>query len=290
MKTFLGYTLFAICVTVFMLYYQFPEEMAAQLFKSKMRQLAPELTIDLEKILPAFPPGIRMEGLTVDHSEMRLWASKILTFQPDYLSIFRLSPSVLFYCTGYDGEMKGDAGVTNIKNLWEKKSLPLTFNAKWRNIQLNKIDALSSLPYLIEGVLYGVFSYDGIANSWIDGTGTLKIIIENGNITLEKPILQAIKNIQFQRFDAEFSFKNKVIQLLQSNINGDIEGSLSGTISLHPVFPRSTINITGKIKPSENYIKQSKLPIKAFIQPDKLKNGIPVTITGSINRPIFNTM
>jgi len=290
MKTFLGYTLFAICVTVFMLYYQFPEEMAAQLFKSKMRQIAPELTIDLDAIVPSFPPGIRMNGLTVDHTSQRLWASDTLTFQPDYLSVFKLSPSFQFYCQAYGGEIKGDLGVSQIKPLLEKKSIPLTANAKWRNIQLNKIDPLKKIPYIIEGILYGIFSYEGKTDALIDGTGSLKIIVENGNITLEKPILQAIKTIQFQRFDAEFSFKNKVIQLLQSNINGDIEGSLSGTISLHPVFFRSRINITGKIKPSENYIKQSKLPIKAFIQPDKLKNGIPVTITGSIDRPIFNTM
>jgi len=273
-----------------MLYYQFPEEIAAQLFQSKMNQLAPQLTVGLDTIVPSFPPGIRMNGLTVDHSSMRLWASDSLTFQPNYSSILRLSASFHFYCTGYGGEMKGDVGITQIKPLLEKKSLPLTANAKWRNIKLNEIEPLKKFPYAVEGILFGLFTYEGSSGAWMDGEGTLKIIIENGNVTLEKPILQTLKSIQFQRFDAEFSFKNKVIQLLQSNIMGDIEGSLSGNISLHPIFSRSRLNITGKIKPSENYIKQSKLPIQAFIQPDKLKHGIPVTITGSIHRPIFNTM
>ncbi|KPA17159.1 hypothetical protein MHK_002581 [Candidatus Magnetomorum sp. HK-1] len=290
MKKFLGYTLFTICVTLVMLYYQFPEEIAVQLLKSKASQLAPGLIIDLDTIKPAFPPGVRVEGLTIDDTSMRLLASNVLTVQPDYLSVFKLKPSMQFYCAAYAGEMKGDAGISHMQALWQKKPVPVTFNAKWRNIQLKKIDALNNLPYKIEGILFGIFSYNGTAGAWIDGTGNLKVIIENGNVTLAKPILQAIKNIGFQRFDAEFSFKNKVVQLLQSNINGDIEGSLSGTVTLHPIFSRSRINITGKIKPSENYIKQSKLPIKAFIQPDKLKNGIPVAITGSIRQPIFKTM
>jgi len=290
MKKFLGYTLFTICVTVVMLYYQFPEEIAVQLLKSKARQIAPGLNINLDTIKPAFPPGVRVEGLTIDDSSMRLWDSNVMTVQPNYMTIFQLKPSIHFYCSAYSGELKGDAGISQMQVLWQKKPVPVSFNAKWRNIQLKKIDSLKSLPYKIEGVLFGIISYNGIAGSWIDGEGKLKIIIENGDLTLAKPILQAIKNIQFQRFDAEISLKNKVIQLLQSNINGDIEGSLAGTVTLHPIFSRSRINITGKIKPSENYIKKSKLPIKAFIQPDKLKNGIPVAITGSIRQPIFKTM
>ena len=286
----MGYALFAICVTVFMLYYQFPEDIAVQLVKSKARELAPQLKIDLTSIAPSFPPGIQLNGLTVDNAQMRLWEADEMSVQPEFMSIFRLKPSIVFYCKGYSGEMKGDLGITQIQAIWQQKPMPLTFNMKWRNIQLNRIDALKKIPYELDGILYGLFSYEGIAGAWMDGSGTLKVIVENGNITLQKPILQAIKTIQFQRFDADFTFKNKVIQLLQSNIDGDIEGSLSGTITLHPILMRSQINITGKIKPSQDYINKSKLPIKAFIKPDKLKNGIPITLTGTIQRPVFNTM
>jgi len=275
---------------VFMLYYQFPEDIAVQLVKSKAREIVPQLTIDLKSIAPSFPPGIHVKGLTIDNSKMRLWESDAMSVQPDFMSIFRLNPSIIFYCNAYSGELKGDFGISQVQAIWQQKPMPLTFNMKWRNIQLNKIDVLKNIPYEIEGIFYGLVSYEGISGAWMDGSGTLKVIVENGNITLQKPILQAIKNIQFKRFDADFSFKNKVIQLLQSNIDGDIEGSLSGTITLHPVFMRSQINITGKIKPSQDYINKSKLPIKAFITPDKLKNGIPVTLTGSIERPVFNTM
>jgi hypothetical protein len=38
MKKFLGYALFTICVTVFMLYYQFPEDIAVQLVQSKANE------------------------------------------------------------------------------------------------------------------------------------------------------------------------------------------------------------------------------------------------------------
>ena len=290
MKKFLGYALFAICMMVFMLYYQFPEDIAVQLVKSKAREIVPQLTIDLKSIAPSFPPGIQVKGLTIDNSKMRLWESDAMSVQPDFMSIFRLNPSIIFYCNAYSGELKGDFGISQVQAIWQQKPMPLTFNMKWRNIQLNKIDVLKNIPYEIEGIFYGLVSYEGISGAWMDSSGTLKVIVENGNITLQKPILQAIKNIQFKRFDADFSFKNKVIQLLQSNIDGDIEGSLSGTITLHPVFMRSQINITGKIKPSQDYINKSKLPIKAFITPDKLKNGIPVTLTGSIERPVFNTM
>lgn len=286
----MGYALFTICVTVFMLYYQFPEEIAVQLFKSKAKDIAPQLKIDLESIAPSFPPGIQLKGLTVDNEQMRLINTDTMSVQPDFVSIFRLKPSITFYCKAYGGEMKGDLGITRLQAVWQQKPLPLSFNVKWRNINLNSIDALKQIPYELEGIFYGLFSYEGISGAWMDGSGTLKIIVENGNITLQKPILQAIKNIQFKRFDADFSFKNKVIQLLQSNIDGDIEGSLSGTITLHPIFMRSQISITGKIKPSQDYINKSKLPIKAFIKPDKLKNGIPVTLTGTIQRPVFNTM
>jgi len=290
MKKILGYALFAICVMIFMLYYQFPEDIAVQLFKSKARELAPQLKIDLESITPSFPPGIQLKGLTIDQTQMRIWESDELSIQPELMSIFRLKPSIAFYCKGYHGEMKGNFGVTQLETIWKQQPIPLTFNVKWRNIQLNRIDALKQIPYELEGILYGLFSYEGISGAWMDGSGTLKIIVENGNVTLQKPILQVIKTIQFKRFDADITFKNKVIQLLQSNIDGDIEGSLSGTITLHPIMNRSQINITGKIKPSQDYINKSNLPIKAFIKPDKLKNGIPVTLTGTIQRPVFNTM
>jgi len=286
----LGYALYAICVTIFMLYYQFPEDIAVQLVKSQTQKHAPQLNIDLESIAPSFPPGIQLRGLTIDNAQMRLWEANAMTVQPEFMSLFRMKPSVNFYSKSYSGEMKGDIGITQLKALWQQKPMPFLLNMKWRNIQLNQIEALKQIPYELEGIFYGLFSYEGIYGAWMDGSGTLKVIVENGNITLQKPILQAIKTIQFQRFDADFSFKNKVIQLLQSNIDGDIEGSLSGTIKLHPIIKRSQINITGKIKPSQDYINKSKLPIKAFIKPDKLKNGIPVTLTGSIQRPVFNTM
>ena len=286
----MGYALFAICVTIFMLYYHFPKDIAVQLFKLKAREMAPQLSIGLESIAPSFPPGIQIEGLTIDKEQMRIWEADTLSVQPEFLSIFRLKPSVFFYCKGYSGEMKGNFGLSQIQAILEQKPLPVQFNIKWRNVQLNRIDALKQIPYELEGLFYGIFSYEGISGAWMDGSGTLKLIIENGNVTLQKPILQAIKSIQFKRFDADFSFNNKIIQLLQSNIDGDIEGSLSGTITLHPIFERSQISISGKIKPSQDYINKSKLPIKAFIKPDKLKNGIPITLTGTIQRPVFNTM
>jgi len=273
-----------------MLYDQFPEDIAVQLFKSKAREVAPQLQIDLDSIVPSFPPGIQATGLTIDNPKMRVMNADLFTVEPEWMSVVKLKPSLFFYCKGYDGELKGNLALSKIQALWKKEPWPLILDAKWRNIQLNKIEALKEMSGAVEGILYGLLSYEGVSDAWIDGSGTLKIIIENGNVTLAKPILQAIKSIQFKRFDADFSFQSKEIQLLQSNIDGDIEGSLSGTIMLHPVFMRSQINITGKIKPSENYIKKSKLPIKAFIQPDKLKNGIPVTLTGTIQQPVFNTM
>jgi len=277
-------------MTLFMLYYQFPEDIAVQLFKSKAREYVPQLKIDLSTIAPSFPPGVNIKGLTIDNPQMRLLEADVLNVQPVIMSLFMMKPQLMFYCKGYSGEMKGDIGIQKLQAIWNKKPLPLSMNMKWRNIQLNKIDALKTIPYELEGIFYGLFEYEGVSDAWFDGSGTLKIIVENGNIKLQKPILQLIKTLQFKRFDADFSFKNKVIQLLQSNIDGDIEGSLSGTITLHPIFSRSQINISGKIKPSQDYINKSKLPIQSFISNDKLKNGIPITVTGTIQRPDFNNM
>jgi len=277
-------------MTLFMLYYQFPEDIAVQLVKSKAREYVPQLTIDLASIKPILPPGIKIKGLTIDNEQARLWQSDTLSVQPVFKSLFLMKPSLFFYCMAFSGEMKGEIGISQLQAIWKKNPLPLYLDIKWRNIQFNKIDTLKKIPYELEGFFDGHLLYEGVSGAWLDGAGNLKVIIQNGNIKLQKPILQVIKTIQFNRFEADFAFKNKVIQLLQSNIDGDVEGSLSGTITLHPIFSRSQINITGKINPSQDYINKSKLPIKAFISPDKLKNGIPITLTGSIQRPVFNTM
>jgi len=285
MKKVIGYSLFTIITGIFFLYYYFPAKTAANLLKYQLRKYIPDLVFNMDSLMPVFPPGIEIKKFAVNDKNNTIFESKFLRVKPDFISILKAKPEIIFSSRAYSGDLKGDITV-GIKS----KDYPIDINFKWRNIMLTEISALNEFSKRITGLCAGNLKFKGLRSNLIDGTGNIEIKLSDGKIILEQSLLNLIKEFQYKSFEAVANYKEKTITIEQGTLNGDIEAKLSGKINIRTPFEYSILDITGKIRPSASFQKEKNLPFGSFLKPEMLKKGIPINIKGTISRPSMKLM
>ncbi|CAN2042841.1 putative Type II secretion system protein GspN [Candidatus Magnetomoraceae bacterium gMMP-15] len=283
-KKILGYFLFVVLVTLFFLYYHFPSDMVGEYINKKLKQAAPDLTILIENFEPAlFPPGIVLNNVKVDNDSGRVFESNRVKIRPKLTSLFHAKTILYFNSQNYSGILDGDLGF-----MQNNPDFPINLNANWKDINISEINMVRNLNYKINGTTNGILTYNGPKNQIINGNSEANFIILKSTIELSEPFLNMIEKIQLESIKAKFALKDKILNLKQCIIKGDLEGSISGTISMNIPFNTSRLKIKGKLKPSDSFLKEKNLPLGAFLKPDMLKKGIPISISGTIDQPGLN--
>ena len=106
-KKRLLYTAYIITVTVFFLYYLFPSDDAKDYVLFYANNAVPDMKISLERIDPAFPPGLLLSDVTVFYHEKPVVKAEYLKLVPGILSLVKRDLTVYFKSSLYDGIIQG---------------------------------------------------------------------------------------------------------------------------------------------------------------------------------------
>ena len=139
----------------------------------------------------------------------------------------------------------------------------------------------------ISGVLDGKFTYRNENES--GDNLKAELIISDGELELLTPVFK-LRSVSFSRIAADLVMKNQKLQIKRCIIKGDqMDGSISGTVTLKNSPGQSYLKLSGTIKPNKLFIEKLGKDLPANLLPEKIfgKDGVRIRVYGTIDKPRF---
>ncbi|MEA3417214.1 MAG: type II secretion system protein GspN [Thermodesulfobacteriota bacterium] len=266
-KKWITYTIYGMLITAVFLYLRFPSDSVGRYIRSVVAGRNPNVALSFDSARPCFPPGIRLHNLSVGFkskpgSTLRADVAKM---RPALLNLFSGKLGLLFNTDAYEGHIKADIGFTDRFSCKE----PLRINIDFDKINIGKcayIKAASGRK--IDGRLRGNMSYNGKWNEFINGAGSARLVLLDGNIQLLGNIF-GLNEVNFDKMEADITLKNRSLTITGLDITGkQLSGSFTGNIFL------------------DRDIMQSRLAIKGDIKIPALDRKVSTTLKGTVSKPI----
>jgi len=275
-KKWLLYLLFALVLTVFFIYYLFPADQIKNYMVFHLNKAHPDINITIDQIKPAFPPGVWLYDVTIYQTNDTLLILKQIKVAPNLLSLFGSKIIFFFKANTCDGTIDGK-GELAYDTAFRKIHIDATFS----DIQISEIHALRS------GVLAGHVIYSKDSASGEDVRAMLSI--SDSEIELLNPIL-LLESIAFNIIESDIVVKNRKLQFKQCSLKGhQMDGSIAGSIILKKPLERSVLKLVGTIRPNPTFIASMEKDLPKHLIPKKFfsKNGLPIKLSGTIEKPNF---
>ena len=250
-----GYVIYAILVTVVLLYYRFPSEALQSHLVRMADRMDPEIIFSAQSLDPSFPPGLRLQKPAFSlkkRPESAFFEAQHLSVSPGMGSFILGDTTWFFDALAYGGVING-----HISSLEDGQidGFTLTF-------QDIRIHEYAFLPQFgvgdFAGNLKGNILYNGSPDRITAGDGAGDIHISEGKIDLLRPFL-GLETIPFGKLDVRFTLVKGTVNLTSVSLDGKgFQGSLSGTIRLNRIMDRSQLNLRGTIEPIQSFLETLK--------------------------------
>lgn len=282
-KKWLLYLLFTLVSTAFFIYYLFPADQIKNYMVFHLNKAHPDINITIDQIKPAFPPGVWLYDVTIYQTNDTLLILKQIKVAPNLLSLFGSKIIFFFKANTCDGMIDGKGELTHdtaFKNIH--------IDATFSDIQISEIHALRRLNSRnISGVLAGHVIYSKDPSSGEDVRAMLSI--SDSEIELLNPILM-LESIAFNIIESDIVVKNRKVQFKQCSLKGhQMDGSIAGSIILKKPLERSVLKLVGTIRPNPTFLASLEKDLPKHLIPKKFfsKNGLPIKLSGTIEKPNF---
>jgi type II secretion system protein N len=275
------YFLFIIGVTACFIYYLFPSDKIKSYITVQFNKTYPGITIALDHVTPAFPPGLRLYNVNFYHTHDPLFGMEQIKISPALLSLFRSKINFCYKGSAYAGMLEGRGEFT-------KNTPEIMIDGKLSGIRIKEISGIKNfIGRNISGVLDGNFTYWNGKESGNDLKAEL--IISDGQFELLTPLLQ-LESLAFKKITAELALKNMNLNIKKCILTGDqMDGSVSGSVTLKNTPGQSYLKLSGTIKPHPVFIEKLGNDLPPNLLPKKIfgKNGVKIRIYGTLDNPRF---
>lgn len=285
-KKWLGYLLFALILTVALLYYRFPSDALRDYLQAMADRANPPLALSVDRVEPSFPIGLKLVETQValkNIPDRVILRADSLLLKPRLWSLLRGKPEYCFHCLAYKGDLIGC--------VYFKKDRTRAFidtEIDLRNIRVGDYAYLSHLiGRHVEGTLDGTVSYRGQYNLLMDGSGEANLRLSHGRVELLQPFL-TFESIEFNEMEIEIVLKKQQINLARLELKGQqLHGTLSGTITLKQEFAKSSLDLKGTIEPFAEFFKSTEgIRDTVALFTKRLKKGtFSFVIHGTLGEP-----
>jgi type II secretion system protein N len=287
-KKWLGYLLFALILTVALLYYRFPSDALRDYLRATADRSNPPLVLSVARIEPRFPVGLKFAETEValkDVPDKVILRVDSLLLKPQLWSFLRGKFEYCFQCMAYKGDL---TGCVYFKKDHRRRLIDTEIEL--RNIRIEENAYLSHLIRRhVEGTLGGTVSYRGYYDLLMDGSGEANLRLSQGMVKLLQPLL-TVESIEFNEMEIEMALEKQEIKVTRLELKGQqLHGTLSGTIKLKQEFAESNLHLRGTVEPFAEFFKSTPGTldtVKLFKQ--RLKRGtLSFVIHGTLGKPSF---
>jgi type II secretion system protein N len=283
-KKILLYLCFGIAAAVVFLYTLFPSETVKNLIVNGISAANPNLKISIEKVKPVLPPGIVLQDIDLEYGKMALIDAAYAKLVPLPWTLFQNRKTVSFKITTGQGKIAGQAFISSDAT----PSLD-NLNAALSDIQLNQVAAFKAMTnYTISGVLNGTVAVNGGQHS--ESTARAILDVSQCTVNLLSPLF-SLDKLVFSRIEAELTMNSGRVLINKCDLRGEeLDGRISGTLHLQDPYEKSSLNLSGVLRPHAELIARIKqtIPVDLFSGKNIQRAGLPFTVHGTIENPGFS--
>jgi type II secretion system protein N len=281
-KTRISWAIYIICAVLFFFYTLFPSDTVKEYLADQIRQTHPNLTVKISRVKPAFPPGLKLYEISVNHLGRTIADLENLKISPDILSLFSDKTHLSFKGLGYGGTLKG--GVDIIKKSANREVM---IDVDLVGIQVDQLEALGTVTtHKISGNLDGTLEFKADAtHQALSGDLTLT----DGQIEFSPPILDQ-NVITFNTIDAELMLNGRSLTINRCQLEGNqLDADVAGSIKFSGRSARKILNLSGTVKPHEAMLAKLGKNVRQLLEGSKIENqGLPFKIKGPMDSPQYS--
>lgn len=276
-KSRIAWAVYIIGAALLFLYVLFPSDPVKESLADLIRQTHPNLTLEIGRLKPGFPPGLKLYDILVYHSGRAIADLENLKISPDILSLFSETTHITFKGNGYGGNVKG---VVDIIKKAENREIVI--DADLAGIQVNQLEALNALTtHKVSGNLDGTVTFTlNEPRQAFRGELTLT----DGKIELSPPVF-AQKELLFDSIEAELTFNGRSLTIERCELEGNqLDGEVAGSIKFSNQPSGKILNLAGTVRPHEELLAQLGNQVPKLLANKNLQTqGVPFKIKGSVD-------
>ena len=281
MKKRILYVIFAGIATAFFLYYLFPKETLEDYIDYQVYRLDPDFRLTIGDLRLYYPPYVKVNDLTVYHQQEPILTVSSARVRPG-LATFLDNGTIIAF-NGYVHEGRFSGRINREDNSPRKLT---TVDVDLDGIQLEEINGLRSISGLsLSGRVTGKVVH--INENTRPDHGKADLVFSDCTFQLTDAPL-GIKIIRFNRIEMGLILQDRTLKMHHLEMTGpQINARFDGTVIINSPINRSRLNLTGKVRLHAEFMAGLKKKIPAPLWPDKrtLKNGLPLSVSGTIQSP-----
>jgi len=276
-KKGLFYAVYILAATFFFLYYLFPADAAKKYISNHLNETRPGLKITIDQVSPAFPLGLNLRAIRLQfRSDLQLHADQI-KIVPGLLSLFGSEVIFIFKGRAYAGLMEGRGKMTKYGTVPRA-----VIDASFSDIRIKEISALQDLAGgEISGLLDGKIKYN-----FGQGSGAIfsaELDLSDCKLNLSTPVL-TLDKFSFSRIEADIDSDFQKLQIKKCTFKGmQMNGNLTGLITLKNPIRKSFLNISGTIIPQPAFIAKLDSIFPGYKK--SAKGDIRIKFSGTLEEP-----
>jgi len=277
-----GYTLYLLVAVGLCLYVLFPGDIVRNHINSQIGHLLAPYQVEIEQVKPAFPPGVRLHGISLRHDQRELLQLAPVRVSPVYTALLESGQSFEARAALWGGHLNSRLHVTA-----KRGQATMTAHTTLNAVALDNIPELERISgRALSGRLSGKIVWD---SSQSPDPVTADLTVADGRVELLVPWL-AIEGVDFQRIDTVLSLNRQHLSVKRCIFAGkQINGNLSGSIQWRYPLGESLLILNGVIRLQPDFGRQlqSKLPEGLVPAADK-NGGYRVRFGGTLDKPMFS--
>ncbi|MBW1701608.1 MAG: type II secretion system protein GspN [Deltaproteobacteria bacterium] len=242
-----GYFLYAVVLTVALLYWLFPSEDLYNYFQANAKKIDSRLVLDIDQIRPCLPFGFESFGTELffkDNPDTALFSSERITIKPRIWPLLQGRFDFGFECRAYSGDISGRVS-------FREGGLggPFDGEIELRNI---RIGDYKYLPVLlgrsVEGTLDGDIRYLTKSGPLINGSGKANFRLRHGRVRFSRPVLN-IRFVDIRDLETEMLIEDQKINVTRFCLRSrQMNITLRGNINLEREFAKSRLGLKGELE------------------------------------------
>ena len=281
-KSRISWAIYIICAALFFFYVLFPSDTVKEYLADQIGQTHPNLAVYIGDLKPAFPPGLKLYKISVNHLGQAIADLENLKISPDILSLFRDTTRLSFKGRGYGGILKGHVDITN-----KSANREVILDADLDGIRMEQLEALDTVTsHKISGILNGTLE---LKTQRPHPTLSGDLTLTDGQIKFSPPILNQ-NVITFSTIEADLVFNNRSLDINRCELEGNqLDADIAGSIKFSARSARKILNLTGTVKPHEELLAKLGKNIPQMLKGSKIRDqGLPFRIKGPMDSPQYS--
>jgi type II secretion system protein N len=276
-KTFF-YFVYIIVATAFFLYMLFPSDVVKAYIVTHANGVDPNLRIRVDDVTPALPPGIRIVAASLYCAQHVVFSAERITVSPQYAKLIQPDTAFILTGTAHGGRLKGTLTI--------EKDNPVVLDTKLFDIQLERIPAVQSLfKEGVSGRCSGTIRYrskTGTGGVFDSNLSISDVTVEISNRSLN------LDTLIFDQISANIVLDNDRLHIKKCDVaSRQGNAKFTGTILLRNPREKSTLNVTGTLKPNQVLLAaiRSTLPKGVFARVSSGKKDLTLQLRGAFENP-----